>query len=259
MIKARKFQRSFTIAKSISIGNYGRHSNLEGTRFGIRIDANRICIDIFLGDLLMKLIRGQSKIQRTQAALVALAALLVTAIAGCSSQQINKPGTQDSNMHASSQPATQEGKTKLGPPGAIAAEHREIHEQLEAALKAGGKTGDAAKVVEEKLSEHFKKEEEYALPQLGLLADLAEGRTSPEANKAIELSDKLKSEMPRMLQEHKGIIEALEALEKAATEEKNQQALGFVEKLRAHAETEEQVMYPTAILVGEYLKLRAGR
>jgi hypothetical protein len=146
---------------------------------------------------------------------------------------------------------------KLGVPTAIADEHREIHELLEVATKAGGKTGDAAKAVEERLSEHFKKEEEYALPQLGLLIDVAEGRTSPDAKTAIQLSDKLKAEMPKMLQEHKGIVEALEALKKSATEEKNQQALSFAEKLGAHARTEEQITYPAAILVGEYLKLRS--
>jgi len=34
------------------------------------------------------------------------------------------------------------------------------------------------------------------------------------------------------------------------------QAISFSEKLSAHAQNEEQVMYPAAILVGEYLKLK---
>ena len=192
------------------------------------------------------------------AVLVALISCLATG-AGCSSQASNQSaGTyQNTNSNTQAAKSDHEGRMKLGVPTAIADEHREIHEQLEIAMKAGGKTGDAAKAVKERLSEHFKKEEEYALPQLGLLADVAEGRTSSEAKKAIELSEKLKAEMPKMLQEHKGIVEALDALKKSATEEKNQQALSFAEKLGAHARTEEQITYPAAILVGEYLKLRS--
>jgi hypothetical protein len=33
----------------------------------------------------------------------------------------------------------------------------------------------------------------------------------------------------------------------------------FAEKLRLHAETEEQVLYPAAILVGEYVKAHIGK
>jgi hypothetical protein len=33
----------------------------------------------------------------------------------------------------------------------------------------------------------------------------------------------------------------------------------FAERLKQHAKTEEEVLYPAAILVGEYLKLRLLR
>ena len=144
----------------------------------------------------------------------------------------------------------------LGVPKIVSEEHHALHEELEAAIKAGGKTGEAAKLVEERLAPHYRKEEEYALPQLGLLVELAEGKTSPDAKRAIELSDKLKAELPKMLEEHKSIVEALDALKKAATEEKSEIGLKFVETLSHHAVNEEQVMYPAAILVGEYLKAK---
>lgn len=183
--------------------------------------------------------------------------VLALLLAGCAGQAGNQPPVADRGQNANARPnsALPEGQAKLGVPEAIAAEHKELHEQLEHAIKAGGKTGDAAKAVEERLSEHFKKEEEYALPQLGILAELAEGRISPEFKKAIEFSDKLKAEMPTMRREHKAIVEALDALKKAAAAENNKQAAEFAEKLGHHAENEEEVMYPAAILVGEYLKL----
>ena len=74
--------------------------------------------------------------------------------------------------------------------------------------------------------------------------------------RAIDLSDRLKADMPKMLEEHKAIVEALNALKEAAKTENKKQAISFAEHLLAHAQNEEQVMYPAAILVGEYLKLK---
>jgi hypothetical protein len=186
---------------------------------------------------------------------------VVLFLAGCASQSVDETGNQpaanqDSHASAPTAAALKEGQSTLAVPKIVAEEHKALHEELEAAIKAGGKTGEAAKLVEERLTPHFKKEEEYALPQLGLLAELAEGKVSSDAKRAIELSDRLKAELPKMLEEHKQIVGALDALKKAATEEKSEVGLKFVETLSHHAVNEEQVMYPAAILVGEYLKLK---
>lgn len=146
------------------------------------------------------------------------------------------------------------GEFKIPP--VMIAEHKEIHEELEAAIKSGGETGAAAQTVEERLSVHFKKEEEFALPQLGLLAELAQGRTSPEMKHAIEMTDRLKADMPQMLDEHKAIVAALETLTAAAKKENKPEAAAFAEKLKVHAQNEEQITYPAAVLVGEYLRLK---
>jgi hypothetical protein len=55
-------------------------------------------------------------------------------------------------------------------PQSLEVEHKELHEQLKKAIDSGGKTGDAAKAVAELLHPHFEKEEEYAMPPLGLLS-----------------------------------------------------------------------------------------
>ena len=47
-------------------------------------------------------------------------------------------------------------------------EHDELHADLVKATKAGGQAGEAAKAVAKVLHNHFHKEEEYALPPLGL-------------------------------------------------------------------------------------------
>ena len=141
-------------------------------------------------------------------------------------------------------------------PNSIRAEHAELHHQLEDAIKSGGNTGAAAQIVADRLHAHFEKEEAYALPPLGLLSPLAQGKVSEDMKRGLELSDKLKQELPQMLNEHKAITLALDELSNAAINENKTAAVEFAERLRMHAQNEEEVLYPAAILVGEYLKLR---
>ena len=58
-------------------------------------------------------------------------------------------------------------------PSALQVEHRVIHEALLRATKAPGDIGTAARELAGALHDHFVREEEIALPPLGLLAALA--------------------------------------------------------------------------------------
>ena len=138
-------------------------------------------------------------------------------------------------------------------------EHEELHTDLKKAIMAGGKVGEAAEVVANVLHPHFDREEKFALPPLGLLSALSKGKIEPEMVEVLKMTDKLKAELPTMLEEHKTIVAALEKLKEAAKQEKKPEVVHFAEKLVLHAETEEQVSYPTAILIGEYLKLKLSK
>jgi hypothetical protein len=72
------------------------------------------------------------------------------------------------------------------------------------------------------------------------------------------MTDKLKSELRQMLEEHEAIVGALKSLVAAATDEKHPEIADFARRLMHHAMIEEQVMYPAALLVGEYVRLRLG-
>jgi hypothetical protein len=133
-------------------------------------------------------------------------------------------------------------------------EHDELHTDLVKATKAGGKTAEAAKEVAKVLHSHFVKEEEYALPPLGLLVALSEGKFETSMAEVLKMTDKLEAELPTMLSEHKDIVAALKKLIDAARTENRPDVVHFAEKLMLHAQTEEQVSYPTAILVGHYVK-----
>jgi hemerythrin superfamily protein len=141
-------------------------------------------------------------------------------------------------------------------PASLHAEHEELHEELVRLTKSGGKTGEAAGAVAKALHPHFHKEEELAMPPLGLLRALAEGPVRPEMAKVVDLTDKLKNELPAMLKEHEAIVGTLRALAEAGKQENKPQAQQFAEKLTLHAKSEEEVLYPAAILVGEYIKLK---
>jgi len=133
-------------------------------------------------------------------------------------------------------------------------EHDELHADLVKATKAGGQTGYAAKAVAKVLHNHFVKEEEYALPPLGLLTALSEGKFEPGMTEVLKMTDKLEAELPTMLSEHKDIVVALEKLIAAARAENKLNVVHFAEKLMLHAQTEEQVSYPTSLLIGRYVK-----
>lgn len=143
-------------------------------------------------------------------------------------------------------------------PQPLKSEHDELHEELVKATNAGGKIAEAAKAVAALLHPHFVKEEAYALPPLGLLPRLAEGNITPEMEQVLLMTERLKAELPQMLQEHQAIVAALKTLADVAKQEQLTEYVRFAEKLLLHAQTEEDVLYPTTILIGEYMKLKLG-
>lgn len=143
-------------------------------------------------------------------------------------------------------------------PPALAREHESLHRQLAAAIAAGGRTGAAAREVEARLAPHFDEENRLALPALGVLTQLATRGASEEMRPAIEMAEHVEQNLDRFAEEHRLITEALDDLESAAEAEGNEDALRFVDELRAHAREAEDVLYPATILIGRYLQHELG-
>lgn len=139
-------------------------------------------------------------------------------------------------------------------PKSMKVEHDKLHEALVRATQAGGRTGDAAKAVANVLHAHFLKEEKFALPPLGLLPALADGKVEPGMADVLAMTDKLEAELPQMLVEHNKILAALEQLIAAAKAEDRADVVEFAEQLMLHAQAEEQVAYPAALLVGRHVR-----
>jgi hypothetical protein len=133
-------------------------------------------------------------------------------------------------------------------------EHEQLHAELRRLTQAEGDVGEAARHLARLMHPHFVKEDEIALPPLGLLQQLAAGRFDPGMASVLRLTDRLRAELPQMLDEHRTIVAALERLEDAARRAGRDDVIAFVQALKLHAATEEQVMYPAAILIGEFVR-----
>jgi hypothetical protein len=138
-------------------------------------------------------------------------------------------------------------------PESLNVEHHEIFEALDAATKSGGRTAEAASKAMLVLKPHFEKEEKFALPQLGALDMLTRQNASLAAGLRDDLiarSEKFRTELPAMLDEHKQISSALHDMAEAAKAERKPDVANLAEKIMAHAQMEESVLYPASLLTG---------
>jgi hypothetical protein len=149
--------------------------------------------------------------------------------------------------------------TTLEIPRSVQLEHTAIHAALVDATRAADPVGAAARELARVLHPHFVREEEIALPPLGLLARLADGTriSGPETTAVLTMSDALKRELPHMLEEHTRIRAAVDELRRAAIAAHDTASERLTAQLALHAQNEEEVMYPAAILVGELVRARA--
>jgi hypothetical protein len=148
--------------------------------------------------------------------------------------------------------------TVLIPPS-LQAEHAELHADVQRLTEEPGQIGAAAREVAALLAPHFAREEQYALPPLGVLVALAAGRITPDMPAALAAARKLNSLLPQMLEDHIAIVGALQTLADLAREVDRPDVAEFAQKVIVHAQVEEEVLYPAAIVVGEYLAIRLDR
>jgi hypothetical protein len=141
-------------------------------------------------------------------------------------------------------------------PESLRAEHEELRAELTQAMRVEGQVGEAARALASLLHLHFGKEDENVLLGLGLLQTVAQGKITPAMQGVVAMADALKAELPEMLAEHRKIGEELERLRQAAVGEGRPRIAHFAEKLMRHARLEEEVLYPAAVVLGEYLRLR---
>lgn len=167
------------------------------------------------------------------------------------------PGAAAAQVTSQRGPATQAARIEI--PEAMRIEHAEIHDELVRATEVPGSVGTAARALAAVLHPHFQREEQIALPPLGLLAPLSRGEFTDAMRAVLPLTDSLRAELPEMLEEHKAIHAATMELAATARRAGDERALRLAEALALHARSEEELFYPAALLVGEIVRSRAGK
>jgi hemerythrin HHE cation binding domain-containing protein len=159
------------------------------------------------------------------------------------------PKREETHMH--------ERSVKI--PESMRLEHEAIHEELVRATKLQGRVGDAARELARVLHPHFVREEEIALPPLGLLEPLSKAPATPAMREVLGMTDALRAELPRMLEEHAAIAAAARRLETVARDERDPAVEELARKLQLHARSEEEIFYPAALLVGDVVRRQLTR
>jgi hypothetical protein len=135
-------------------------------------------------------------------------------------------------------------------------QHEEIQEALTYAVREGGKIGDAAKTVAKAIGAHFEKEEKLLLPLLSLLHLLGEEKTDKSIAEASNQIDNMKVNLVVFNDEYKRVVIALKPLIEASKSENRPDYLRFAARLLLHARAEKEFIHRTAILIGNYLKIK---
>jgi len=188
---------------------------------------------------------------------VLVAVLVLVSLAACAKKDSGASDTTAPADHQHGEAAQVHG-SQIRIPESMQAEHSEIHSELVRATSLPGQTGVAARALAAVLDPHFKREEQIALPPLGLLAPLSRNEFTPDMLAVLPMTDSLRAELGRMLEEHKVIGAATKRLGDVARAEGNARVAQLADQLSLHAQNEEEVSYPAALLVGEVVRLRSG-
>ena len=118
-------------------------------------------------------------------------------------------------------------------------EHEALHERLRQATEAGGEVGEAAKTLARLMHPHFVKEDQFALPPLGLLVALARGETNAEMAEVLDAHRPARGRAAADAGGTPRIVEALNKLREAQRVRAATTIVAFAEALVEHAQTEE--------------------
>ncbi|MFS8083068.1 MAG: hemerythrin domain-containing protein [Ginsengibacter sp.] len=141
-------------------------------------------------------------------------------------------------------------------PSSIKETHAYLLAQLHKMLLYKDSSGRVAKKLEELMQHHFKEEEDFILPPLGLLPLLAKGQMPEQSKDVMLLCEKVQTMMDHMSAEHQLIEAYIEELKQASDNENQPSIIEFENEVIQHAKSEEEVFFPTSILIGKYLELK---
>jgi hypothetical protein len=143
-------------------------------------------------------------------------------------------------------------------PQALRVSHTRLSAALAKAVRARGQTMIAAEVVAQLFETHLYKEEKQVLRILGLLESIATNGNVTASEEDLSQWDLLEPNEKSLHQEHALLVHATERLLATARGEGLDEVVELAEQLLMRIRLDEEVFYPAALLIRDYLKRKAG-
>lgn len=143
-------------------------------------------------------------------------------------------------------------------PAALRQGHDQLRAELVRAADESGRIASAAKRVAALCLPHFEHEEVAVFPIFGVLDDLMVGDVRPEMVEILPMISAFRARQEAMEGHHQKIASAVSDLMHAAQSAKSTEFAELAYGLRIHERLEDELIYPSAILIGKYVSERLG-
>jgi hypothetical protein len=137
-------------------------------------------------------------------------------------------------------------------------EHAETYGAVRQASGLGGELGVTARALSALLEPHVEKEQRFALSMLNVLPPLSRGEISADMEQWLLAANLLRAELETLKREHRAIAVAAAEFSRAAWAERHPEYALTAQRVVRHMRMEEEVLYPAAVVAGDYLRLRLG-
>lgn len=141
-------------------------------------------------------------------------------------------------------------------PQSLRLEHEDTINQLSLLARRPGAVGDVARKALVLFKQHVAREQEYVMPPLTLLPDLADGKVTPDMAWAVAMADRVKADREQIFQEHTRLTEALNAILVAAEHAHDKDAIAFAQAAAADSLNDVEILEPMVLVVGDYLRTK---
>ncbi len=158
--------------------------------------------------------------------------------------------------HAASQTPPPARERTFPIPMSLVQEHAEINTALNAAANLPGETGAAARRVLRLVAPHMKDEQREVFPLLYVLPMLGEHGVEPWMADLVPVANGLRDHINHMRAAHDPIRSALDELNIVAWREGHEEYAFLALHVRQHIQVEEEILYPAALVVGDFLRLK---
>jgi hypothetical protein len=132
--------------------------------------------------------------------------------------------------------------------------HDEARAAFGRAKTEEGPIAHAAKRAAQLYLPHFEREEKALFPVLELVPELAQGHVRLEMAKLLPPISQFGVRHDPLKIEHQWILSAVDDLLRTAHMEKNKELVDIAHTLKEHERIEDEVAYPAAMMIGNYLR-----